>query len=163
MALSFLSFLSLVMTKIVPRAVSWPDPPADAGSMSDPSPDAGQSGQSAQISSLNLRCARLSEVSLLAWITLTISTALESKDSRPGQSLDSFPQACTEVRGRKKYCPHLMVQRMHQDKQSIHTLRVLSVLRSRDSRESGKKKCRRPKLSRSFLQTSLANALMAPG
>ena len=43
------------------------------------------------------------------------------------------------------------------------TLRVLSVFRSRDILESGKKKCSRPKLSRSFRQTSLANAFMAPG
>ena len=46
---------------------------------------------------------------------------------------------------------------------SIFTLRVLSVFRSRDILESGKKKCNRPKLSRSFRQTSLANAFMAPG
>ncbi len=43
------------------------------------------------------------------------------------------------------------------------TLRVLSVFRSRDILESGKKKCSRPKLSRSFRQTSLANAFIAPG
>ena len=44
-----------------------------------------------------------------------------------------------------------------------HALRVLSVLRSRERRESGKKKCRRPKLSRSLRHTSFAKALMAPG
>ena len=42
------------------------------------------------------------------------------------------------------------------------TLRVLSVLRSKARRLSGKKKWRRPKLSRSLRHTSLAKALMAP-
>ncbi len=43
------------------------------------------------------------------------------------------------------------------------TLSVRSVDRSRERRESGKKKCRRPKLSRSFLQISRANTLRAAG
>ena len=43
------------------------------------------------------------------------------------------------------------------------SLRVLSVLRSRARRESGKKKCRRPKLRRSLRQISRAKTLMAPG
>ena len=43
------------------------------------------------------------------------------------------------------------------------TLRVLSVFRSRDILESGKKKCNRPKLRRSFRHTSLAKAFIAPG
>eukprot|EP00955_Chlamydomonas_euryale_P068676 360194-Chlamydomonas_euryale.AAC.21 len=41
------------------------------------------------------------------------------------------------------------------------SLSVRSVLRSSASRESGKKKCRRPKLSTSLRQISLANALIA--
>ena len=47
--------------------------------------------------------------------------------------------------------------------QQTTTLRVLSVFRSSDILESGKKKCSRPKLSRSFRHTSLANAFIAPG
>ena len=46
---------------------------------------------------------------------------------------------------------------------ALPTFRVRSVERSRERRESGKKKCRRPKLSRSFLQISRAKTLRAPG
>lgn len=44
-----------------------------------------------------------------------------------------------------------------------HTLSALSVLRSKASRLSGKKKCSLPKFSRSFRQISLAKAFRAPG
>lgn len=54
---------------------------------------------------------------------------------------------------------HMVIQKYDGN----HTLRVLSVFRSRDILESGKKKCNRPKLSRSFRHTSLAKAFIAPG
>ena len=54
---------------------------------------------------------------------------------------------------------HMAIQRYDGN----HTLRVLSVFRSRDILESGKKKCNRPKLSKSFRHTSLAKAFIAPG
>ena len=66
----------------------------------------------------------------------------------------TYCQSCIFVLG---YILQSAVQLQH------ITLRVLSVFRSRDILESGKKKCNRPKLSRSFRQTSLANAFIAPG